>query len=166
MASNLKKLAMCAVVAFGGVAMAQDAEAPAREPVKAPSAEEAKTTVEYYLKGQGQGPILLEAMLCAEVAKDGPNKNECISPLSADSVKANSKVSLWQAYLVPQGDTVEDVMVQVKQGDIVRETKDMKLVGSPRTRQWTQLRLNKAGAWTINIMRGDQVLKSIDVKVQ
>ena len=35
MAGNLKKLAMCAVVAFGGVAMAQDAEpsaAPARSP--------------------------------------------------------------------------------------------------------------------------------------
>jgi hypothetical protein len=165
MAGNLKKLAMCAVVAFGSGAMAQD-EAPAHEPVKVPSAEEAKTTVEYYLKGQGQGPILLDAMLCGEVAKDGPDKNECITPLPPDGVKANSKVSLWQAYLVPQGDTVEDVRVQVKQGDIVRETKDMKLVGSPRTRQWTNLRLNKPGNWNISILRGDQVLKSIDVKVQ
>lgn len=165
MAGNLKKLTMCAVVAFSGGAVAQD-EAPAREPVKAPSPEEAKTTVEYYLKGQGQGPILLDAMLCGEVAKEGPDKNECIAPLPADDVKANGKVSLWQAYLVPQGDTVEDVRVQVKQGDIIRETKDMKLVGSPRTRQWTHLKLNKAGDWNISILRGDQVLKSIDVKVR
>lgn len=164
MAGNLKKLTMCAVVAFGGVAVAQD-EQPAREPVKAPTAEEAKTTVEYYLKGQGLGPILLDAMLCGEVSKDGANKFECIEPLSADGVKANSKVSLWQAYLVPQGDTVEDVMVQVKQGDIVRETKDMKLTGSPRTRQWTHIRLSKPGNWSVTILRGDQVLKSIDVKV-
>ncbi len=167
MAGNLKKLAMCAVVAFGGVAMAQDeAAAPAREPVKAPSADAVKSTWDYFYKGQTQGPVLVEAKLCTEVAKEGPNKFECATEVPAEGVKANTTVMVWQSYLVPQGDTVDDIMVQTKLGNVVRETKDVKIKGEGwRARQWTGVRLNKAGDWTVNIMRGDQVLKTISVKV-
>jgi len=167
MAGNLKKLAMCAVVAFGGVAMAQDeAAAPAREPVKVPSADAVKSTWDYFYKGQTQGPVLVEARLCTEVAKDGPNKFECTAEVAPEGVKANTTVMVWQSYLVPQGDSVEDLMVQTKQGNVVRETKDVKVKGEGwRARQWTGVRLNKAGDWTVNIMRGDQVLKTISVKV-
>ncbi|HLM48687.1 MAG TPA: hypothetical protein VK458_32795 [Myxococcaceae bacterium] len=165
MAGNLKKLAMCAVVAFGGVAMAQDA-APAAEPVKAPSGDAVKSTWDYFYKAQGQGPVLVEAKLCTEVAKDGPNKFECTAEVAPEGVKANTTVMVWQSYLVPQGDTVEDLMVQTKLGNVVRETKDVKVKGEGwRARQWTGVRLNKAGDWSINIMRGDQVLKTISVKV-
>ncbi|MCY1073888.1 hypothetical protein [Archangium lansingense] len=169
MASNLKKLAMCAVVAFGGVAMAQEAEpsaAPAQEPVKAPSADAVKTTWEYFYKGQGQGPVLVDAKLCTEVAKDGPNKFECTVEANPDSIKAGTSIMLWQSYLVPQGDSIEDLMVQVKQGTVVRETKDVKIKGEGwRSRQWTGVRMNKPGEWTVSILRGDQELKSIKVKV-
>ena len=169
MAGNLKKLAMCAAVAFGGVAMAQEpapAAAPAHEPVKAPSADAVKSTWEYFYKAQGQGPVLVDAKLCTEVAKDGPNKFECTAEVSPDGVKAGTNVMLWQSYLVPQGDSIEDLMVQVKQGNVVRETKDVKVKGEGwRARQWTGVRLNKAGDWTISVMRGDQELKSIKVKV-
>ena len=170
MAGNLKKLAMCAVVAFGGVAMAQDAAAPeaaAHEPVKVPSADAVKSTWDYFYKGQTQGPVLVEAKLCTEVAKDGPNKFECTAEVEAGgSVKANATVMLWQAYLVPQGDTIEDLAVEVKQGNTVRETKDVKVKGEGwRARQWTGLRLNKPGSWTVSVMRGDQTLKEIQVKV-
>ncbi len=169
MAGNLKKLAMCAVVAFGGVAMAQDAAteaAPAQEPVKVPSSDAVKSTWDYFYKGQGQGPVLVDAKLCTEVAKDGPNKFECTAEVAPEGVKANTTVMVWQSYLVPQGDTVEDLMVQTKLGNVVRETKDVKVKGEGwRARQWTGVRLNKAGDWTVNIMRGDQVLKTISVKV-
>ena len=171
MAGNLKKLAVCAVVAWGGVAMAQEQAptpapaAPAHEPVKAPSADAVKSTWDYFYKGQGQGPVLVEAKLCTEVAKEGPNKFECTAEVGPEGVKANTNVMLWQSYLVPQGDTVEDVMIQVKQGNVVRETKDVKIKGEGwRSRQWTGVRLNKAGDWTITVMRGDQELKSIKVK--
>ena len=81
-------------------------------------------------------------------------------------VKAGTNVMLWQAYLVPQGDSVEDLAVQVKQGNTVRETKDVKVKGEGwRSRQWTGVRLNKPGSWTVSVMRGDQVLKEISVKV-
>ena len=170
MAGNLKKLAVCAVVAFGGVAVAQDAvheASPAQEPVKVPSGDAVKSTWDYFYKGQGQGPVLVEAKLCTEVAKEGPNKFECVTEVSADGVKANTSVMVWQSYLVPQGDSIEDLMVQVKQGNVVRETKDVKVKGEGwRARQWTGVRLSKPGEWTVSIMRGDQELKSIKVKVQ
>ena len=169
MAGNLKKLAMCAAVAFGGVAMAQEAEpaaAPAQQPVKVPSADAVKSTWDYFYKGQGQGPVLVEAKLCTEVAKEGPNKFECTAEANPEGIKAGTQVMLWQSYLVPQGDSIEDVMVQLKQGNVVRETKDVKLKGEGwRARQWTGLRLNKPGEWTVTLLRGEQELKSIKVKV-
>jgi hypothetical protein len=171
MADNLKKLAMCAVVALGGVAMAQEAEpgaAPAQEPVKAPSADAVRSTWDYFYKGQGQGPVLVDIKLCTKVdtEKDSPTKFECLSEVGPEGVKANTPVYVWQAYLVPQGDTIEDMMVQVKQGNVVRETKDVKLKGEGwRARQWTGVRLSKPGEWTVNIMRGDQELKTLRVKV-
>jgi hypothetical protein len=163
MTGNLKKLAMCAVVVVGGMAMAQDEGAAPR----VPTAEEARAVLEYYLNGKGKGlsPVLLDVKLCTEVGKSGDEKSECIAEVSAEGVKANSKVLLWQSYMVPQGEKIEDVMVQVKQGDIVRETKDLKLDGSLRNRTWPGVRLNKAGDWNITILHGDRVLKSIDVKV-
>ncbi len=167
MAGSLTKLAMCAVVAFGGVAMAQETEsAPAQEPVKAPSADAVKSTWEYFYKGQGQGPVLVDAKLCTEVAKEGPNKFECIAEANPEGLKAGTTVMLWQSYLVPQGDSIDDLMVQVKQGNVVRETKDVKIKGEGwRSRQWTGVRLNKPGEWTVSVIRGEQELKSIKVKV-
>ena len=143
MAGNLKKLAMCAVVAFGGMAMAQEAApAPAQEPVKAPSADAVKSTWDYFYKAQGQGPVLVDAKLCTEVAKDGPNKFECTAEVSPDGVKANTTVNVWQSYLVPQGDAIDDLMVQVKQGNVVREKWGI----SPGTAIGTGVMLKK-GDW-------------------
>jgi predicted secreted hydrolase len=167
MAGTLKKLAMSALMAWGGGAMAQDAApVPAAEPVKAPSADAVRDTWNYYYKAQGQGPVLVEAKLCTEVGKEGPNKFECTAEVPPEGVKANTSVMVWQSYLVPQGDSIEDLMVQTKQGNVVRETKDVKIKGEGwRSRQWTGVRLGKAGDWTVSILRGDQVLKTFNVKV-
>ncbi|MFP2925867.1 hypothetical protein ACLESO_11745 [Pyxidicoccus sp. 3LG] len=168
MRKMLTRSVVCAVLGMSSVAMAQDAaaEAPAKEPAKMPSADSVRDTWNYFYKGQGQGPVLVDAKLCTEVAKDGPNKFECVTEVGAEGLKAGTTVMLWQAYLVPQGDSVEDIMVQTKQGNTVRETKDVKVKGEGwRARQWTGVRLNKPGAWTVTVMRGDQVLKELQVKV-
>lgn len=165
---SLTRSALLAVLGLSSFTFAQDlAAAPAKAPVKVPAADAVRETWTFFKDGQGQGPQLVEAKLCTEVAKDGPNKFECIKELGAGDVKANAtNLVLWQAWLVPQGDAYEDIMVQVKQGSVVRETKDVKVKGdSWRTRQWTGVRLTKAGDWTVAVVRGDQVLKEIKVKV-
>lgn len=167
MKKMLTRSVVCAVLGMSSLAMAQDAaEAAAKEPAKVPSADAVRDTWNYFYKGQGQGPVLVEAKLCTEVAKEGPNKFECTAEVGPEGVKAGTTTLLWQAYLVPQGDSVEDIMVQTKQGNVVRETKDVKVKGEGwRARQWTGVRLNKPGTWTVTVMRGDQVLKELQVKV-
>lgn len=171
MAGNLRRLALCAALALGSTTLAQEeqqqaAEAPPHESVAVPSAEAAKTTWDYFYKGQTQGPLLIEARLCTEVGKSGDTKFECTAEVASEGVKANTTVMLWQAWLVPQKDSYEDIMVQVKLGEVVRETKDVKVKGEGwRTRTWTGVRLNKPGNWTVSVVRGEQVLKSIPVKV-
>ncbi|KFE71073.1 hypothetical protein [Hyalangium minutum] len=170
MKKMLTRTVVVAALTLSPVALAQEAAptaAPTATPVTKPGAEAVKNTWDYFYKGQGQGPVLVEAKLCTEVAKDGPNKFECTAEVDpAAGVKANTTVMLWQAYLVPQGDSIEDIMVQTKQGATVRETKDVKVKGDGwRARQWTGVRLNKAGNWTVSVMRGDEVLKELQVKV-
>jgi hypothetical protein len=163
----LTRSMVCAVLGMSSLAVAQDEAAPAKEPAKAPSADSVRDTWNYFYKGQGQGPVLVEAKLCTEVAKEGPNKFECITEVGPEGIKAGTTVMLWQAYLVPQGDTVEDIMVQTKQNNTVRETKDVKVKGDGwRARQWTGVSLKKPGNWTVSVVRGDQTLKEIQVKVQ
>ncbi|RKH15219.1 hypothetical protein D7V97_00985 [Corallococcus sp. CA053C] len=169
MKSLINGSVLCAVLGVATVAGAQDAAAPAApagEAVKAPSADAVRDTWNYFYKGQGQGPVLVEAKLCTEVAKEGANKFECITEVGPEGVKAGTSVMLWQSYLVPQGDSIDDLTVQVKQGATVRETKDVKVKGEGwRARQWTGVKLAKPGAWTVVIMRGDKVLKEVPVKV-
>jgi hypothetical protein len=168
MSGNLKQWVVCAALALGGAAMAQDAAAPAeapKTPVAEPSADEVKRTWDYFYKGQGQGVVLGEAKLCTDVAKAGDNKFECTAEVPAEGVKAGTTVLVWQAWLVPQNDSLEDLAVQLKQGNTVRETKDIKVKGeSMRTRTWTGVRLPKAGKYTIALIRGDKIFKSFEVK--
>ncbi|RKI49014.1 hypothetical protein D7Y27_03940 [Corallococcus sp. AB004] len=168
MKSLINGSVLCVVLGMATVAGAQQNEvvAPPAELVKAPSADAIRETWNYFYKGQGQGPVLVEAKLCTDVAKDGPNKYECTAEVGPEGVKANTNVMLWQSYLVPQGDSIDDITVQVKQGTTVRETKDVKVKGEGwRARQWTGVRLPKAGNWTVAVMRGDQVLKEVSVTV-
>jgi hypothetical protein len=169
MKKTLIRSVVCAALTLSPVALAQDeapTAAPTGTPVSKPSSDSVKSTWEYFYKGQGQGPVLVDAKLCTEVAKEGPNKFECIAEVNLnEGVKAGTSVMLWQAYLVPQGDT-EDLMVQVKQGNTVRETRDVKVKGEGwRSRQWTGVRLNKPGSWTVSVLRGDETIKEIPIKV-
>ncbi|HVE83694.1 MAG TPA: hypothetical protein VND93_12625 [Myxococcales bacterium] len=156
-------------LAVAGAAFAADpppAEAAAAPsaPVEKPTPECVRTFWNFYFSGKGQGFVLADARLCLEVAKDGPTKTDCTKEVPAEGVKPGTLVNVWQAYLVPQGEVIEDMSIQLKLGDQVRETKDVKINGSSiRWRTWSAVRIPKAGKWTINIMRGADVLKSLEV---
>lgn len=158
-----------AVLASGGVALAQDVPpapeaqaAPANVPKPAPDA--VKSVWDFFYKGKGGGVVLGDARLCTEISKEPETKNDCSKEVPPEGVKAGTSVLVWQAYIVPQGDTIEDLMIQLKQGDTVRETKDVKIKGeSIRTRTWSSVRLPKPGSWTIVILRGSETLKSFTV---
>lgn len=162
-----------AVVVFsmmvGGAALAEEPQAgqpaPAPSNVTKPSPDAVKSVWDFFYKGKGAGVVLADAKLCTKVGKEGETKFECTEEVGPEGVKAGSTVMVWQAYLVPQGDAVEDITIQLKQGDTVRETKDVAVKGEGwRARTWTGLRLPKAGDWTIVIARGSDTLKTFNVK--
>ena len=141
---------------------------PAPPAAPPPDASQVKATWDYYYRAQGQGPVLVDAILCSEIGKEGSSKYECVAPVNlAEPVKVGTALWLWQSYLVPQGDSIEDLHLQVKEGSLIRETKDVKLKGEGwRARQWSGLRFNHAGEWTLTLQRGDKILKTLSVQVK
>lgn len=162
-------LAAAVALAVSGAAFAADPAPPAEgaapsTPVEKPTPEGVRAFWNFYFNGKGQGLVLGDAKLCLEVGKDGPQKSECAKEVGPEGVKPGTMINVWQAYLVPQGDTIEDMSIQLKLGDQVRETKDVKINGSSiRWRSWNAFRIPKAGTWTINILRGGETLKSLTV---
>lgn len=161
--------ALSLVTLLGGTAFAEESQPAAAAPkptVTAPSADAVKNVWEYFNKGQGQGPVLADWKVCLDVHKKGESAFECTEEIPAEGVKAGTMVMLWQAYIVPQGDKYEDLAIQVKHNDVIRETKDVKVEGKTwRSRTWNGVRLSKPGKWNLVIMKGEQVLKSIPVNV-
>ncbi|MDQ3264278.1 MAG: hypothetical protein M3Y59_11550 [Myxococcota bacterium] len=158
---------LVAVLSFSQAAFAQQAPPTQAAPaaLEKPTPEAIRSFWSYYFKGQGSGPALADAKLCLEVARDGEHRHDCQTLVPSGGIKAGTSVILWQAYLLPSGEVVEDLSVQVLQGDTVRETKDIKLRGdSIRTRNWTTVRIPTAGTWTLRLLRAGQELKSFTVK--
>ena len=110
-----------------------------------------------------QGIVFGEVKLCEGTFKSGDNIYECSNELDAKAVAVGTKITVWMAYVMPKGDEIADLALQVKLGDVVRETRDMdKFKGDMlRSRTWTLFTPKKAGNYTLNIMRGDKVLKSV-----
>jgi len=157
--------ALLAVLTLSQPALAQQAPPAPNSGVEQPSPEVIRSFWEYYFKGQGGGPALAEVKLCLEITREGENKFECAREMPPEGIKAGSSVIVWQAYLLPYRENVEDLSLQVLLEDTVRETKDIKLRGeSIRTRNFTTVRLPKAGIWTLRLMRGGKELKSFTVK--
>ena len=152
------------VLAQDGGTKAPVAATAAPTPAPAPAA--VQQTWDYFSKGKGQGPVLGEAKLCLDVVREGPARFECTQPVPAEGVKANTQVVVWQSYLIPLGEDVQDLVIQVRQGNTVRETKDVKIKGEGwRARNWVTVRVGKAGDWTFHVMRGEKTFKTLSLKV-
>jgi hypothetical protein len=132
-----------------------------------PSADDAMKVVTWYYDGKDDGPLLLKAVPCLKIddAKDSKTKNECIQP-AGDTVPKGSKVSLWTAWMVPVGGKFDDITVQFLLDGTVRETKDVSVAESWRTRTWSTSTLSKPGKWEIKILRGGTELSSSAITVQ
>ena len=142
------------------------AAAPARD-VAVPSAAEASKVLDYYYYGKDKGPLLLTLVACTKVdaAKDSPTKNECIEPVTGP-VKKGTTVHAWTSWMVPEGGSYEDVVIQYIFEGQVRTTADVKLSGGYRARTWRASTLAKPGKWDIKVLRGTTELGTASVTVQ
>ena len=124
----------------------------------------AKSFIDFYYNGQGQGVVLADIKLCNEIVE-----NECSGEVSPVALQQGETYMLWMMYVVPQGDAVEDIIVQYNSGGITRKSGQVSVKGSVRYRTWKPFTPNRAGNWDIVVLhdKGDdvQTLKTITTTV-
>ena len=137
--------------------------------VDVPSAAETKKVLDFYYNGQGQGVVLFETLLCKEIAKEGDNKNNCSEVITNGTATKGEAVNLWMAYLVPNGEENQNIIVQFEHKGVTRMVKNIQINGSIRYRTWRKISFNKTGSWTAKIFheKGDDtiLLNSVNITV-
>jgi hypothetical protein len=134
-----------------------------------PSTTEAKKVIDFYLNGQGQGVVLTESKVCADVSKEGANKYECVSEKDPASLAAGEAAYLWMSYMVPENTSEQKIVIKFEKDGEAKITKDFTVSGSLRYRAWRMFRLHSAGDWTAKIYHesreSSEMIGSQDFKV-
>lgn len=117
-----------------------------------PTAEEVKKVLDFYYHGKGMGAVLVEAKVCRDVQREGDEKNECAGDVSGQAIKKGDSVYLWMAFMSPNGEEPQPVIVQFEVNGVTRAVKNVSVSGGLRTRNWLKYTFDKAGAWKIKIV--------------
>ncbi len=135
-----------------------------------PSPEEAKKVVDYYFHGKGMGPVLLDTKLCKDIQREGDEKSECVGDITAQPIKKGESVYVWMAYMAPQGDEPQNIIVQFENGGVTRMVKNQQVTGQIRFRTWLKVTFDKTGPWKVKIVHdtgsSTAALGAIDVTVE
>lgn len=126
-----------------------------------PTPEEARKVINYYFHGKGQGVVPMEYKFCQEVSLKGENKNECMSEISANSLKKGQEAYLWMNFLVPAGEEAK-ILLQYSRNNMVRDTSNVALGGATRYRTWKRIPTATAGEWKVRLI---QEMSNADVEV-
>ncbi|MDF1562831.1 MAG: DUF2914 domain-containing protein [Deltaproteobacteria bacterium] len=132
-----------------------------------PDADTVQAVWEYYYRGQGGPPVLVRLTPCLKVdtAKASDTRYECIEPLRGAAKKGDT-VSAWMSWLVPQGESFDDVMVQWAHDGVVRSTQDLEVNGKGfRYRTYLSKTLSKPGRWEVIVRRGTTELGRAEIDV-
>ncbi len=111
-----------------------------------PSAEDARNVIDYYLLGQGQGPILMDARFCHNVVE-----NECADLVAPDALIKGEAYNVWFRFLVPQGEEVNGIQVEFIHDGVTQISKELSASGSIRYRTWRFVRLEQEGDWRMKV---------------
>ena len=116
------------------------------QPVLTPDA--AKSFIDFYFNGQGQGAVLADLQICTEIVE-----NECSDPVSPLALEMGVRYNAWMMFVVPQGDEIDDIIVQFNHAGITRVTRELSIKGSIRYRTWRAFTPNRAGNWEIVVLQ-------------
>jgi len=151
----VKKLLFAALLLVPALSMAE------------PTAEETMKVLDHYWNGST--PILVEYKFCADIAKEGDNKNECAGEVNPQSIAKDAQVYLWMNYMVPQN-TSHDISILLNRNGRPEKTRNFTITGSLRYRTWTALPTGKDGEYTVQIDRevndNYTTMKSLKYKVK
>lgn len=150
-----RSLALLLFVSFGCLVIFSPMDVMA-----APTSKMVKEVVDYFYKGQADGPILTDAKICRTV-----KSLNCEEPADPKAFAAGEPARIWMQFFVPKGATYDDIIVEYKYEGVPRNLASHKVEGSIRYRMVDSYKLNKIGKWTITIKKGLTVLKAFDVNV-
>lgn len=165
----MKSVVVAAALAFAFSAFAGDdpALAPvAGPPPPAPTADEVKKVTEYFLRGKDAGPVLMDFIPCKKTGKNAEGKLTCEERISG-TVKKGEPLIAYVRFFVPKGAKYEDLKIKFLLNGEVRSTSDFTL-----SEAWTgyanykQTTASKAGAWELQVLRGDSLLAGAKVTVE
>ena len=126
-----------------------------------PNALEVKKVIDYYKKGQGQGVILVETVLCKGVHRKGPNLKNPTDIVTTTSFKKGETILLWMNFLVPERDRASIHFEFIRRGK-VRRAEDLEISGATRYRSWKRLSTSRKGTWEVVI---SQELNDRDIEL-
>jgi hypothetical protein len=133
-----------------------------------PSSETVNETLDFYYNGQGQGAVMFDFKICEKVETTGYNKNNCAQEKDLNDVKVGDEVYVWMAYLVPQGDKVDNILVQSSLNGLTRESHSVSVSGSIRYRTWKLFKFTRPGEWQVSVIEDADdvsILKQITIPV-
>ncbi len=135
-----------------------------------PSPDEVKRVLNYYFHGKGSGPVLMEAKLCHDIKHEGVDKNECAGDITAQALKKGESVYLWMAYMVPEGEETQNIVVLFDKGGVTRNVESLQVSSQLRNRAWLKMSLDKVGPWKVRVVRdtgaGSEPLGTLEVAVK
>lgn len=128
-----------------------------------PTGEQVKSVLDYFYNGQGQPPILVDAVLCKDIERKNKETKFNCNEAFGDTGSKGDTVNVHMTFLVPKGDEAE-MMVQAVLDGVVRSTKDFKVKGgSMRNRTWKAFTLKKPGKWEFRILKGSETIKTLAI---
>jgi len=135
-----------------------------------PSPDEVKRVINYYFHGKGTGPVLMETKLCHDIKREGADKNECAGDVTTQALKKGESVYLWMAYMVPEGEETQNIVVLFDKGGVTRNVESLQVSSQLRNRAWLKMSLDKVGPWKLRVVRdtgaGSESLGTLDVAVK
>ena len=135
-------LLVCLLLCLPATLLAQQKPTPA----------EAQKVILYYYQGIGQGAVLMDHKLCAQIYEEGPLKFECQEEITGGQIQKGQEAFLWMNYMVPAGDKA-DIIIHYKRNEKVRSVSNFELPGALRYRIWKKIPTDKTGDWQIQIIQ-------------
>ncbi len=117
-----------------------------------PSAEVAKSFLDFYFKGQGTGVVVADMLVCADVVNAA-----CVDPVDPSLLLVGMKYKVWMAFVVPEGDEVDTLSLQFSKDSETKFSRDLSVKGSIRYRTWRSFNPTAPGIWTVSVLDNREV---------
>ena len=111
-----------------------------------PSSNAAKSVIDFYFNGQGNGVVLADIQICIEVID-----NECQNPINPAMLQVDTAYKIWMMFIVPQGESIDTLSIQFFREGNLAYSRELAVRGALRYRTWRAFTPTEPGRWEIRV---------------